>query len=70
MNIQQKLSLATQNLSDEQLKLLLQTAVTLQDKNPNTLKFTEQMTSQAYQKWLSDDNDIYDQIFANKTIKK
>ena len=49
MNIKQKLSLVTQNLSDEQLGLLLELGVKLQNKNPNTLNFTEQITSQAYQ---------------------
>lgn len=69
MNIKQKLSLVTQNLSDEQLGLLLELAVKLQNKNPNTLNFTEQITSQAYQEWIGSDHDIYDKIFADEIIK-
>ena len=69
MNIKQKLSLATQNLSDEQLRPLLELAVKLQNKNPNTLNFTEQITSQAYQEWVSSDHDIYDEIFADEITK-
>jgi cytoplasmic iron level regulating protein YaaA (DUF328/UPF0246 family) len=69
MNIEQKLTLVTQNLSDEQLDSLLQLAVTLQNNNPNTIKFAEQTTSQAYQEWVSADNDIYDEIFADEITK-
>ena len=69
MNIKQKLSLVTQNLSDEQLEPLLELAVNLQNNNPNTLNFTEQITSQAYQEWIGSDHDIYDEIFADEIIK-
>ena len=67
--MEQELSLVTQNLSDEQLEALLHLAITLQNTNQNTLKFAEQTTSQIYQEWVSADNDIYDEIFADEITK-
>ena len=69
MNIEQKLSLAIQNLSSEQLESLLQLATALQNNTPDTLKFSEQITSHAYQEWVSADNNIYDEIFADEITK-
>lgn len=69
MNIQQKLLVATQNLSDEQLEPLLQLAVNLRDNNPNIITLAEQSTAQAYQEWVSSDHDIYDEIFADEITK-
>lgn len=67
MNIRQELLTAIEQLPDEQLSALLNVALCLRENNSdetfqlNTLQFE----SQAYQGWVSSENDIYEEIFTN-----
>jgi hypothetical protein len=63
MNIRQELLSAIEQLSDEELSALLDLAVSLKK-----LKNSDRLipVSQAYQDWLSAENDIYDELFANE----
>lgn len=60
MNIRQKLLTAIQQVPDEKLPILLNLAKSLQSaKEP----IQPMLVSQAYQDWLSAENDIYDELF-------
>ncbi|GAX40079.1 hypothetical protein NIES4075_10410 [Tolypothrix sp. NIES-4075] len=62
MNIRKELECIIEQLNDEQLSILLDLAVSLQSgKKP-----VYPIESQAYQDWLSAENDIYDKIFADE----
>lgn len=62
MNIRKELECIIEQLNDEQLSVLLDLAVSLQSgKKP-----VYQIESQAYQNWLSAENDIYDELFADE----
>ena len=58
-NIRQKILSLIEQLSDEQLAVLLPLILSIKD-NQVTDK-----TSQAYQDWVGAENDIYDEIFAD-----
>jgi hypothetical protein len=61
MNIRQELECIIEQLNDEQLSVLLDLAIFLQSgKKPGY-----PIESQAYQDWLSAENDIYDKIFGH-----
>ena len=62
MNIRKALESIIEQLNDEQLSELLDLAVCLQ----NAKKSGYPIESQAYQDWLSAENDIYDKIFADE----
>lgn len=66
MNIRQKLLTLIEQLPNEQLLVLMNLAHALKEKN-NSDEISNlknlQFESQAYQEWVSADNDIYDEIF-------
>ncbi len=67
MNIRQEFLNAIAELSDDKLKLLLD--ITLSWKSEK--KLSPQIPgSQAYQDWLSAENDIYDELFADELTKR
>lgn len=72
MNIRQELLTLIERMPDEQLSVLLNMAIALKEKNNSDdisgLK-SLQIESQAYQEWVSSENDIYDEIFADATTK-
>ena len=63
MKIRQELESVIQQLNDEQLSVLLNLALSLQSSKKSVCQTIE---SQAYQDWLSAENDIYDKIFADE----
>lgn len=63
MNIRQKLLTIIEQLSEDKLATLLKLAVFL-TKGKESVQ--PMLVSQAYQDWLSVDNDIYDELFANE----
>lgn len=63
MNIRQELLSAIEQLSDEELSVLLNLAVSLKKQKSSAQLIP---VSQAYQDWLSAENDIYDELFANE----
>ncbi len=63
MNIRQKLEHVLEHLNDEQLSTLLAFAVFLKSKEKATTPMVE---SQAYEQWLSTENNIYDELFADE----
>ena len=62
MNIRKELESIIEQLNDEQLSEVLDLAVSLQIAK----KSGDPIESQAYQDWLSAENDIYDKIFADE----
>ncbi|MGB3266198.1 MAG: hypothetical protein WBA89_19825 [Microcoleus sp.] len=63
MNIRQKVLMIIEQLPDEKLAILLNLALFLKSgKKP----VPPMLESQAYQDWLSTENDIYDEIFADE----
>jgi hypothetical protein len=62
MNVRQQLMTVIEQLSDEKLSPLLDLAILLKNKEKN-YPLTE---SQAYQDWVSAENDIYDELFADE----
>ncbi len=58
-NIRQKILSLIEQLSDEQLAVLLPLILSMQDNQVTN------ETSQAYQDWVGAENDIYDEIFAD-----
>lgn len=68
MNIRQELLTIIEQLPDEHLYALLNMALSLKRKNNSNEIFqlnTQQVESQAYQDWVSVENDIYDEIFTD-----
>lgn len=59
MNIRQELLSAIEQLSDEQLSVLLDLALSLKNGKTSVQPIA---TSQAYQDWLSAENDIYNEL--------
>ncbi|MEG4454621.1 hypothetical protein [Microcoleus sp. N9_A1] len=67
MNIRQKLLTIIEQLPDEKLAILLNLALFLKSgKEP----VPPMLLSQAYQDWLSAENDIYDELFADELAKR
>ena len=63
MNIRQKLLTIIEQLPDEKLAILLNLALFFKSGK----EFVQPvLVSQAYQDWLSAENDIYDEIFADE----
>ncbi len=63
MNIRQEFLNAIADLPDDTLKLLLDIALSRKTEKV----FSQQIpVSQAYEDWLSAENDIYDELFADK----
>lgn len=63
MNIRQELLSAIEQLSDEELSVVLDLAISLKNRKNAAQSIP---VSQAYQDWLSAENDIYDEIFADE----
>ncbi|NJL09276.1 MAG: hypothetical protein HC908_00695 [Calothrix sp. SM1_7_51] len=63
MNIRKEVQQAIEQLKDEQLSMVLEFAIFLKSKEKATTPMVE---SQAYQEWLSTENDIYDELFADE----
>ncbi len=63
MNIRQKLLIIIEQLPDEKLATILNLALVLKSGKASVQPVLE---SQAYQDWLSTENDIYDEIFADE----
>ena len=63
MNIRQKLLTIIEQLPDEKLATILNLALFLKSGKESVQPM---LVSQAYQDWLSTENDIYDEIFADK----
>ena len=62
MNIRQKLLTIIEQLPDEKLAILLNLALLLKNGKESVQLM---LVSQAYQDWLSTENDIYDELFAD-----
>jgi hypothetical protein len=63
MNIRQELLTAIEQLNEEQLLILLNLAFSLKSGKFSVQSMVE---SEAYQEWLSAENDIYDKLFADE----
>jgi hypothetical protein len=61
MDLRQDLTTLIEQLTDEQIAILLPLVQSVKDKQA----FSSE-SSQAYQDWLSSENDIYDEIFADE----
>ncbi|WP_414517992.1 hypothetical protein [Nostoc sp. PCC 9305] len=61
MNIRQELLSLIEKLNDEQLSTLLDLALSFKNGEKSVNHAIE---SQAYQDWVSPENDIYDEVFA------
>jgi len=62
MTLREDLLNLIKTLSDEQLAILMPLVLSIRGKEPEA--FSSE-TSQAYQDWISTENDIYDKIFTN-----
>jgi hypothetical protein len=62
MNIRQRMLDLVEQMSDEQLEILLPLAKSLINNQANI--FSNE-TSHAYANWVGDENDIYDEVFAD-----
>jgi hypothetical protein len=62
MNLRQDLVHLIEQLSDEQVAFLMPLVLSVHDKQFEC----SSESSQAYQDWLSPENDIYDEIFADE----
>lgn len=62
MNLRQKLLTIIDQLPDEKLAILLNLALLLKTGKESVQSM---LASQAYQDWLSAENDIYDELFAD-----
>ncbi|MEG4284670.1 hypothetical protein QUB68_16195 [Microcoleus sp. A006_D1] len=62
MNIRQKLLTIIEQLLDDKLTTLLKLALFLKNGQESVQPM---LASQAYQDWLSAENDIYDELFAD-----
>ncbi|MBE9107342.1 hypothetical protein IQ229_21140 [Nostoc cf. edaphicum LEGE 07299] len=63
MNIRQELLSLIEQLNDEQLSALLDLALSFKNGGKSVNPAVE---SQAYQDWVSPENDIYDEVFADE----
>ncbi|MDZ8222169.1 hypothetical protein [Nostoc sp. ChiVER01] len=63
MNIRQELLSLIEQLNDEQLSVLLDLALSFKNGEKSVNPTVE---SQAYQDWVSSENDIYDEVFADE----
>ncbi|HAX74358.1 MAG TPA: hypothetical protein DCY88_00600 [Cyanobacteria bacterium UBA11372] len=63
MNIRQEVLSLIEQLNDEQLLILLNLALCLKNGKFSVQSIVE---SEAYQEWLSAENDIYDKLFADE----
>jgi hypothetical protein len=62
MNLRRKLLTIIDQLPDEKLAILLNLALLLKTGKESVQSM---LASQAYQDWLSAENDIYDELFAD-----
>jgi hypothetical protein len=53
-------------LPDDELMTLFDFAQYLADREAHGSLLQAQMQSSAYQEWVGEDNDIYDEVFANE----
>jgi len=67
MNIRQKLLTIIEQLPDDKLAILLNLALFLTRGKESVQPM---LISQAYQDWLSAENDIYDELFADELAKR
>jgi hypothetical protein len=63
MHIREELLGVIEQLNDQQLSALLDLAISLKSKETSVNPTVE---SQAYQDWVSPENDIYDEVFADE----
>ena len=63
MNIRQELLTLVEQLPDEQLLVLLNSALSLKS---GKIFINPMINSQTYQDWLGAENDIYDELFADE----
>lgn len=63
MNIRQEVLSLIEQLNEEQLLILLNLALSLKSGKFSVQSMVE---SEAYQEWLSAENDIYDKLFADE----
>ncbi|MBD2679913.1 MULTISPECIES: hypothetical protein [Nostoc] len=63
MSIRQELLNAIEQLNDDQLSTLLDLALSLKNRKKSIHSTVE---SQVYQDWVSPENDIYDEVFADE----
>jgi hypothetical protein len=61
MNIRQDLLNLIETLSDDQLQLLIPLVLAVREQGVPSSE-----ASAAYQAWVSADNDVYDEIFADE----
>ncbi|MHC5936052.1 hypothetical protein [Nostoc sp.] len=63
MSIRQELLSVIEQLNHEQLSALLDLALSFKNEEKSVNPTVE---SQAYQSWVSPENDIYDEVFADE----
>jgi hypothetical protein len=63
MNTRQELLTVIEQLPDEQLSILLELALSLKS---GKISVQSMVLSQGYQDWVSNENDIYDELFADE----
>ncbi|MDF5709013.1 MAG: hypothetical protein PUP90_15450 [Nostoc sp. S4] len=63
MSIPQELLSVIEQLNDDQLSVLLDLALSLKSGRKSVNSIVE---SHAYQNWVSSENDIYDEVFADE----
>jgi hypothetical protein len=61
MSLRQDITALIEQLTDEQIAILLPLVQSMKDNPGFSIE-----SSQAYQDWLSSENDIYDEIFADE----
>jgi hypothetical protein len=66
MNLRQDLLKLIEQMSDEQLALLMPLVMTLRENYQPESSSSEAST--AYQNWLGEENDIYDEVFVDELV--
>jgi hypothetical protein len=64
MNTRQELLGLIDELSEDQIAILLPLVLSVRN-HPQPLETFSSEASQAYSDWLSPENDVYDEVFAN-----
>lgn len=70
IEFQHRLKEISQNLSEKKLAEVIDFAAYLLEKEDTEDLIRTQMSSMAYQGWISSENDIYDEVFADETEQR
>ncbi len=66
LKLKQKFEEIIETLPESKLKAVIDFASYLRDRKESEEFLRIQMKSNAYQEWLSSENDIYDEVFQDK----